>query len=92
MAKVFIPTPLRKFTEDKSSVEAQGTTVKEAISNIASTYPDVRKHLLETDGSVRSYIRIYVGDEDIKALNNEETKINADSVLSIVPAIAGGIL
>jgi len=91
MAKVIIPTPLRKFTDNLSSIEATGNTVKEAILDIASNFPDVKKHLLESDGSLRGYIRIYVGDEDIKALNNEDTGIEDNSVLSIVPAIAGGI-
>ncbi len=90
MAKVIIPTPLRKFTENQASVEANGTTVQEAIGNLATNFPDVKKHLFEADGKLRGYLRIYVGDEDIKALDNEFTSIEANSVLSIVPAIAGG--
>ena len=90
MAKVIIPTPLRKFTENHSSIEANGNTVLEAISDIAGNFPDVKQHLFDADGKLRNFIRIYVGDEDIKALDNENTSIGDDSVLSIVPAIAGG--
>ena len=91
MAKVIIPTPLRKFTENQSSIEASGNTVFEAISDIAGKFPDVKQHLFDSDGKLRNFIRIYVGDEDIKALNNENTSIENESVLSIVPAIAGGV-
>ncbi len=90
MAQVVIPTPLRKFTGNRSSVNTEGTTVKENIDQLARTYPDLAQHLYEEDGSLRDFVRIYVGDEDINVLDKEATAVTEDSVISIVPAIAGG--
>ncbi len=90
MSKVIIPTPLRKFTAQTATVETSGATVAEAVQDLTDQYPDLRKHLLDDTGKVRSFIRIFVGDEDILALNREETVVENDTVISIVPAIAGG--
>lgn len=90
MANIIIPTPLRKFTNNEASVESQGTTVLESVKHLASTFPDLSKHIFDNDGNIRQFIRIYVGDEDINALENENTKVDEGSVISIIPAIAGG--
>ncbi len=90
MAKVIIPTPLRKFTENEGSIQTSGGTVQEAIKQLTETYPELTKHIYDDGGSIRSFVRIYVGDDDIKALQNEETPLKDDSVVSIIPAIAGG--
>ena len=90
MSKVIIPTPLRKFTNQASTVATTGSTVAEAVSHLAEQYPALSKHLLDESGNIRSFIRIFVGDEDIVSLNKEETAVSEDTVISIVPAIAGG--
>jgi len=91
MAKIIIPTPLRKFTENAGSIETNGANVEEAIRELTNHYPELKKHLYDENGSIRSFVRIYVGDDDIKTLQQETTPINKDSVVSIIPAIAGGI-
>ncbi|MCB0431219.1 MAG: MoaD/ThiS family protein [Flavobacteriales bacterium] len=90
MAKLIIPTPLRKFTDNQSSYVAEGQTVKEAVAALTRQYPEVANHLLDENGNIRSFINIFVGDENILALQKEQTPVSADSVVSIVPAIAGG--
>lgn len=90
MAKIIIPTPLRKFTENQSSFNGTGNTVKTNIENLTETYPDVKQHLFDEAGKFRNFVRIFIGDEDIKALQNEDSEVKEDSVISIVPAIAGG--
>lgn len=90
MSKVIIPTPLRKFTNQASTVITTGNTVAEAVSHLAKQYPALSKHLLDEGGNIRSFIRIFVGDEDIISLDKEQTAVAEDTVISIVPAIAGG--
>lgn len=90
MAKLIIPTPLRKFTNNASSIETDGSTVKDAISDLINQYPDLQKHLLDEAGSLRSFVRVFVGDDDIQALQGEATDIQENTVVSIIPAIAGG--
>ena len=91
MAKVIIPTPLRKFTENAGSIQTNGSNVQEAIEQLTEFYPELRKHIFDDGGHIRNFVRIYVGDDDIKSLQNESTPVNKDTVVSIIPAIAGGI-
>lgn len=90
MAKLIIPTPLRKFTNNQGSINTNGSTVKDALSELTRQFPDLQKHIFDDQDNIRNFVRIYVGDEDIKALDAEKTKIDKDSVVSIIPAIAGG--
>lgn len=91
MANIIIPTPLRKFTNNQASVESTGSTVQQSVEDLAKQFPDLNKHIFDAEGKIRQFIRIYVGDEDINALENENTKVDSSSVISIIPAIAGGI-
>ena len=88
---IFIPTPLRKFTNGDSSVELQAENVGDAISSLAETFPDVRQHLYGNDNEIRKFLRIYVGDDDIQQLNGAATTLSDGDKISIIPAIAGGI-
>ena len=90
MARVIIPTPLRKFTENQSTLETSGGTILESILDLTSNYPNLKNHIFDKEGKIRGFVRIYLGDEDIKVLDNESTLVEQDSVISIVPAIAGG--
>ncbi len=90
MAKILIPTPLRKFTNNASSFEVRAATVAEALQALADAHPPLKGHLFDNAGRLRAFIRIYVGEEDIMSLQREDTPIKEDSVVSIVPAIAGG--
>ena len=91
MATIIIPTPVRKFTNQKTRLEVDGSNVKEAIEELAVNFPDLKKHLIDENGQLRTFVNIFVGDNDIRDLQKGETKVSADSVVSIIPAIAGGI-
>ncbi len=90
MATVIIPTPLRKFTNQTAKVQISAGTVGELIRSLTTEYPDLKKHLLDEHGKVRSFVNIFSGDDDIRDLQEEQTAIEPSSVVSIVPAIAGG--
>jgi len=90
MAKIIIPTPLRKFTGNQASYETNSENVYEAIKALSGAFPEMQKHLFDEQGQIRSFLRIYLGDEDINVLDKEKTSLKADDVLSIIPAIAGG--
>lgn len=91
MAKVIIPTPLRKFAEDQASFITEGSTVGENILHLTVKFPGLKEHLLDEDGKLRQFIKVYVGDEDIEELQQDQTAVKADTVISLIPAIAGGI-
>ena len=89
--RVIIPTPLRQYTGKKDALEIEAKTVGEALSGITAQYSDLRKHLYNEEGKLRSFVNVYVGDEDIRLLQKEQTPLKDDDVISIVPSIAGGI-
>ena len=92
MAKLIIPTPLRGYVDNHDKVEIEGNTVKEAIGNLTVKFPKVKKYLLTDNGEIREFVRIFVGDTDVNDLDNENTKVESDIEISIVPAIAGGAI
>ena len=91
MATVIIPTPLRKFTNNTARLTLQARTISDMIQMLITQFPDLRKHLLDANGSVPSFINIFVNDDDIRNLQREQTVVMEGATVSIVPAIAGGI-
>ncbi|HVU56392.1 MAG TPA: molybdopterin-synthase adenylyltransferase MoeB [Puia sp.] len=90
MATVIIPTPLRKFTNNTARLEVKAGTIQDTVDELTRNFPDLKKHLLDEGGSIRSYVNIFVGNNDIRDLQQEHTAVKDDTVISIVPAIAGG--
>jgi MoaD family protein len=88
--KVIIPTPLRAYASRHESVELEAKTVGEALAALTTRYEELRKHLFADDGRLRSFVNVYVNEEDIRYLENEDTPIRAGDTISIVPSIAGG--
>ena len=88
--KVIIPTPLRQYAGEQDAVEVSAKTVGEALASITSQYGDLRKHLYTEEGKLRSFVNVYINDEDIRYLKKEQTPLNENDVISIVPSIAGG--
>ncbi|MDX2049544.1 MAG: MoaD/ThiS family protein [Chitinophagaceae bacterium] len=90
MATVIIPTPLRKFTNNSAKLNIRAANVRQAVDELSLNFPDLKKHLLDEQGNIRNFINIFVGSEDIRDLQHEHTSVKDDTVISIVPAIAGG--
>jgi sulfur-carrier protein len=91
MATVIIPTPLRKFTNNTAKIDINAGTIEETVNELTVNFPDLKKHLLDEKGQIRSFINIFVGDSDIRDLQQEKTSVKSDTLISIVPAIAGGV-
>ncbi len=90
MAKVLIPTPLRQYVEKKDSVELGGATVGEVLAALTTQYPELRRQLFNDEGKLRSFVNVYVNDDDIRYMNRDATAVNDADTVSIVPSIAGG--
>ncbi len=90
MAKILIPTPLRQYVEKKDSIELTGSTVGEVLSALTSQYGDLKRHLYTDEGKLRSFVNVYVNDEDIRYLSKDATPVKDGDTVSIVPSIAGG--
>lgn len=90
MATINIPTPLRKFTNQNRSFETERKDLPGALEELVSEYPEIKKNLFDDNGNVRSYIKIYIGDEEVKPQKNGSLKLDENTEISIIPAIAGG--
>ncbi len=88
--KILIPTPLRPFTDKQESVELSAGTVGEILKQLTSQFEGLRKHLYTDDGKLRSFVNVYVNDEDIRYLQREQTPIKDGDTVSIIPSVAGG--
>jgi molybdopterin converting factor small subunit len=90
MAQILIPTPLRQFAEKQNSVALQGATVGEVLTALTTRFPDLKKNLFTDEGKLRSFVNVYLNDEDIRYMNKEATPAKDTDTISIVPSIAGG--
>ncbi|MBM3771281.1 MAG: MoaD/ThiS family protein [Acidimicrobiia bacterium] len=88
--KILIPTPLRPYTDKQDAVEAVGSTVGELLTDLTTRHAGLRPHLYNDQGKLRSFVNIYVNDEDIRFLKKEQTPVSAGDTISIVPSVAGG--
>jgi molybdopterin/thiamine biosynthesis adenylyltransferase/rhodanese-related sulfurtransferase/molybdopterin converting factor small subunit len=90
MAKVLIPTPLRQFTGKQDAVSIPGGTVGEVLASLTSQFPDLRKQIFNDEGRIRSFVNVYLNDEDIRYLTKDATPAKEGDTISLVPSIAGG--
>jgi adenylyltransferase/sulfurtransferase len=90
MPKILIPTPLRQYVDKKDTVDVAGATVGEVLGALTTQYPDLRKNLYSDEGKLRSFVNVYVNDEDIRYLSKDKTEVRDADTISIVPSIAGG--
>jgi sulfur-carrier protein adenylyltransferase/sulfurtransferase len=88
--RILVPTPLRPFTGQQGVVAAEGATVGELLRALTTAHPDLRQHLFTAEGSLRSFVNVYVNDDDIRQLKREDTPVGPADTVSIVPSVAGG--
>ncbi len=89
MSNIRIPTPLRQYAGGNTSIPVTGDTVDAALRDLTTTYPDLKNHLYDGE-KLRSFVNIYLNQEDIRYLDGEDTAIEPNDKLMIVPSIAGG--
>ncbi|HET9706636.1 MAG TPA: molybdopterin-synthase adenylyltransferase MoeB [Vicinamibacterales bacterium] len=90
MIKVHIPTPLRPFTDKLDTVEIEGANIGELLQNLTTRYGGLKQHLYAADGKLRSFVNIYVNDDDIRYLQKDQTPLKKGDTVSIIPSVAGG--
>jgi molybdopterin synthase sulfur carrier subunit len=88
---VRIPQPLRKLTNGQSELSSVGKTARELIANLDQQYAGLKERLCDEAGAMRRFVNIYVNNEDIRFLKDLDTALKDGDLVSIVPAIAGGV-
>jgi molybdopterin synthase sulfur carrier subunit len=87
---IHIPTPLRAYTDNAAAVVVEAATVGLALDALITRHPVLGKHLRDDAGKLRSFVNVYLGDEDVRFLEKDATPLADGSELTIVPSIAGG--
>jgi molybdopterin synthase sulfur carrier subunit len=87
---VRIPTILRTYTGGESEVSAEGSTLSEVIDNLDSSYPGIKGRILDEQGTLRRFVNVYVGNDDVRFLEALDTKTPDGAQVSVIPAVAGG--
>jgi len=88
--RILIPSPYRRFTDNESEYRSEGQTVGEAMREFVQMYPAMGQKLLTEEGQMRSYVHVFIGDRDIRFLRGMNTPVDAETLIRLVPAIAGG--
>lgn len=89
MPSIKIPTPLRVYTGSQAQVMVKGATIGEALDDLTGQYPELRPHMYNGD-SLRSFVNVFIGEEDIRFLSGLDTGIEETDSIRIIPSIAGG--
>jgi molybdopterin converting factor small subunit len=88
---IHIPTPLRAYTAQQESIPVTASTVSGALEALVTQYPELRNNLFAADGKLRSFVNLYLNEDDIRYLpSKEETAVKDSDELTIIPSIAGG--
>jgi adenylyltransferase/sulfurtransferase len=90
MPTLKIPTPLRSYTNGQSEVLVQGTTASEAMQSLVAQFPALKPHLYNSEGNLRPFVNLFLGEDNVKDLQGLETPLTEDDQLILIPAIAGG--
>ena len=88
---VLIPSVLKRYTNNLSTIEVAGSNIHELVQELRTRYPELGGHLLDEEGNLRKFVNLYLGDENIRDLAGGETPLKDGDVISIVPAVAGGM-
>ncbi|MGH9905013.1 MAG: molybdopterin-synthase adenylyltransferase MoeB [Pyrinomonadaceae bacterium] len=87
---IMIPTALRQFSGGSARLEVEAKSVSDALERLTSEYAELRRHLFNDQNAVRSFVNIYVNDEDVRHQSGVDTPLKEGDTVMIVPAIAGG--
>ena len=88
--QIRIPTPLRSLTNDAEVVEVEASTIGGAIEALQTRFPGIKERLVDEAGEVRRFVNVYINEEDIRFLQNQDSPLKDGDEVSIIPAIAGG--
>jgi molybdopterin converting factor small subunit len=88
--EVKLPTVLRTHVDGQASISSDGVTVGEVFQDLVTRYPSIRGNLLDERGGLHKFVNVYKNDDDIRYLDQLDTKLESGDVLSIIPAVAGG--
>jgi molybdopterin synthase sulfur carrier subunit len=87
---VRIPTILRTYTGGESEVTASGATLADVLDDLDGAYNGIKGRILDESGELRRFVNVYVGNDDVRFLDNLATPTPDGTQISVIPAVAGG--
>ena len=87
---VRVPTILRTYTDGESEVSASGANLAEVLDDLETNYSGIKARVLDDEGKLRRFVNVYVGNDDVRFLDNLETPTPDGTQISVIPAVAGG--
>jgi molybdopterin/thiamine biosynthesis adenylyltransferase/rhodanese-related sulfurtransferase/molybdopterin converting factor small subunit len=90
MIEVRIPTILRPAVGGADRVAAAGSNVGEVLRGVAEQYPRFESLVFERDGSIKRYMSVFLGDQDVRHLRGQDTPVPEGSELVVLVAASGG--
>jgi molybdopterin synthase sulfur carrier subunit len=87
---VRIPTILRTYTGGESEVSAEGATLTEVLNSLDGSYAGIKGRIVDEKGELRRFVNVYVGNDDVRFLDNLQTPTPDGTQISVIPAVAGG--
>ena len=90
MPKLKLPTPLKPYAGNQGTFTLEGETVAEVLDEIVLLHPQLQKHLFTDDGTLRPFVNLFLGEENVNHLDGLKTELSADDTILIIPSIAGG--
>ena len=88
--EVRLPTVLRPHAGGQSTVSVEGGTIAEVLAALVAAFPGMEGQVLTDDGALHRFVNVYVNDDDVRYLDQLETKVADGDTVSILPAVAGG--
>jgi sulfur-carrier protein len=89
-ARVRVPTILRTYTAGESEVDADGDTLSDVLDSLDASYPGIKGRIVDEEGSLRRFVNVYVGNDDVRFLDGLDTAVGDGTQISVIPAVAGG--
>ena len=90
MAVLRIPTQLRNLSGNEAEVKVEGATVADVLQGLNVQHPGFGERLFDENGALRRFVNVFVADEDIRFMQGVDTALDDGTVVSIIPAVAGG--
>ncbi len=87
---VRIPTILRTYTGGESEGSVEGGTLAEVSDSLDASYSGIKGRILDEAGQIRRFVNVYVGNDDVRFLDNLDTATPDGTQISVIPAVAGG--
>ena len=90
--QVNLPTVLRPHAGGERTVTLEGGTVGEVLTALVAKYPGMTGQVIDDTGALHKFVNVYINDDDVRYLSGVDTPVGASDELSILPAVAGGML